>query len=226
MSSVLSIFVDESGDWGEIQPHSPYYIVTLLFHNQDNSIAEDNAVLDKNIAAIGFDPRSLHCGPIIRREGYYLNHSIDSRKKALRSLFSYFRHVEIQYTTLYIEKKDCADIVEMTNKLSKLLTTFIKEHLSFFQSFDNIILYYDFGQVELTRLLTSTLTALLSNFSLRRVKPSEYKLFQLADMLCTLELVAIKFDSNTASRSELDFFHSARDFKKNYLKVIRRKRLN
>lgn len=226
MSRTLSIFVDESGDWGELQPHSPYYFITLLFHNHDDSIIEDNIALDANVKAIGFDPRSLHCGPIIRREGYYKNRTIDERRKVLRSLFSYFRHVPIQYTTLYIEKKDCVDIVDMTMRLSRHLTTFIKEHLAYLQTFENIILYYDYGQVELTRLLTSTLTALLSNLTLRRVKPSDYKLFQLADMLCTLELVAIKFESKTASRSELDFFHSARDFKKNYLKVIRRKRLD
>ncbi|MDR1320843.1 MAG: hypothetical protein LBK56_05385 [Gracilibacteraceae bacterium] len=61
--------------------------------------------------------------------------------------------------------------------------------------------------------------------SFRRVKPSDYKLFQLADMFCTFELIALKFENSVASRSELDFFHSARDFKRNYLKEIRRKRL-
>ena len=32
----LSVFVDESGDFGEYDYHSPYYIITLVFHNQDN----------------------------------------------------------------------------------------------------------------------------------------------------------------------------------------------
>ena len=61
----LSIFVDESGDFGNLQPHSPYYIVTMLFHDQNDSIAIDNASLDANIRAIGFDPVSLHSGPSI-----------------------------------------------------------------------------------------------------------------------------------------------------------------
>lgn len=34
----LSIFVDESGDFGPYSSHSPYYLFTLLFHNQENSI--------------------------------------------------------------------------------------------------------------------------------------------------------------------------------------------
>lgn len=226
MSRVLSIFVDESGDFGELQPHSPYYLITLLLHNQADSITEDNLVLDTNISALGFNPKKLHCGPIIRREENYKNYSMDVRRKLFRSLLAYFRHTKIHYTTLYVEKKECANIVDMTTKLSKLITVFVKAHLAFFHSFDDVILYYDDGQVELTRVLTSTLTALLSNMSLRLVKPSEYKLFQLADMLCTLELVAIKFQNKTASRSEQEFFHNARDFKKNYLKVIRKKRLD
>ncbi len=31
----LGIFVDESGDWGEYKHHSPYYIITFVFHDQN-----------------------------------------------------------------------------------------------------------------------------------------------------------------------------------------------
>ena len=54
VSHRLSIFVDESGDFGNLQPHSPYYIVTMLFHDQNDSIAFDNEVLDANIRAMSF----------------------------------------------------------------------------------------------------------------------------------------------------------------------------
>ena len=37
----LSIFVDESGDFGEYNHHSPYYIITMVFHNQNDDISED-----------------------------------------------------------------------------------------------------------------------------------------------------------------------------------------
>ena len=217
--------MDESGDFGNIQPHSPYYLVTMLFHNQDESIVFDNVALDANIRNIGFDPVSLHSGPIIRREGYYREHTKDKRKKLLRSLLAYCQHVPIRYTTVFVEKRECAGIINLTAKLSKLISAFVKEHLAYFHSFDEIIVYYDDGQIELTRVLTSTLAALMSNVVFRLVKPSDYKLFQLADMLCTLELVALKFQAKNPSRSELDFFNSYREFNRNYLKVIRKKRL-
>ena len=225
MKRRLSIFIDESGDFGSYQPHSPYYLVTMLFHNQADNIDSNNAILDKNIKSIGFDIHALHSGPIIRREGYYHDNSKDERRKLLRALLGYCRHVPVLYTTLRIDKKECLNVIDMTEKLSLRINRYISAHIPYFHSFDEINVYYDNGQQELTRILTSTLTILLSNVSFRKVQPSEFKLFQLADMFCTLELVALKFENKTASRSETDFFRSARDFSHNYLSVIHRKRL-
>lgn len=44
----LSVFVDESGDFGAYQPHSPYYIFTLVFHDQGNSIEHPIDLLEKD----------------------------------------------------------------------------------------------------------------------------------------------------------------------------------
>ena len=52
------------------------------------------------------------------------------------------------------------------------------------------------------------------------------KLFQAADLICTLELLNIKRESNSLSNSELIFFKSARDLNKNYLKPILKKQCN
>ena len=38
----LSIFVDESGDFGEYNYQSPYYIISMVFHNQNINIDQDN----------------------------------------------------------------------------------------------------------------------------------------------------------------------------------------
>ena len=225
MKRRLSIFIDESGDFGDFQKHSPFYLVTMLFHNQADTIDADNAILDENIKNIGFDIHALHTGPIIRREGYYRNNSKDDRRKLLRALFGYWRHVPVQYVTLRIDKKECSDIIDFTAKLSLRISRFISAHIEYFSSFDEINVYYDNGQIELTRILTSTLAVMLTNVSFRKVQPSEHKLFQLADMFCALELVAIKFESKTASHTEVDFFHSARDFCRNYLNDIRKKQL-
>lgn len=34
----LSVFIDESGDFGDTKERPAYYLVTFVFHNQDNDI--------------------------------------------------------------------------------------------------------------------------------------------------------------------------------------------
>jgi hypothetical protein len=223
MSRQLSVFIDESGDFGAYQIHSPHYLVGILFHDQRYNIGHAIQLLDSQIKNLGLEIHALHTGPIIRREGNYINQTIDDRKRLLNSLIHFSRRVDIQYTVLHVEKKDCADIIDLTAKISKQIHAFIDRHRKFINDFDEITVYYDNGQIELTQILTSTLSVLLSNVTFKRVKPSSYKLFQLIDMFCSLELTAIKFRSNTASRSELDFFHSSRVFYKDYFKKIRKK---
>lgn len=36
----LSIFIDESGAFGEYEQHSPYYIITMVFHDQAIPISD------------------------------------------------------------------------------------------------------------------------------------------------------------------------------------------
>ena len=38
--NVLSIFIDESGDFGTVKEWPAYYLVTLVFHEQADSIVE------------------------------------------------------------------------------------------------------------------------------------------------------------------------------------------
>ena len=54
----LSIFVDESGDFGEYDFHSPFYIISLVFHDQNIDITEDLKKLERELSNIGW---SEHC---------------------------------------------------------------------------------------------------------------------------------------------------------------------
>lgn len=74
-------------------------------------------------------------------------------------------------------------------------------------------------------ILTSVFHTLYVQVEFRKVKPMNYKLFQVADLLCTMELLREKADSNIFSRSEQEFFGSVRNFKKNYLKPLLKKHL-
>lgn len=95
----------------------------------------------------------------------------------------------------------------------------IRENLAFFQSFDRIVAYYDGGQKEITTTINSVLNVLLE-VEVKRVRPSDYRLFQAADMVCTLELLAAKAADGPLSKSEREFFGGARNLKKNYLRPL------
>ena len=55
------------------------------------------------------------------------------------------------------------------------------------------------------------------------VLPKEYKLFQIADLICTTELTRLKIEHNHYSVSEELFFGKQYDFKRNYLRIVQRK---
>ncbi len=69
----LSVFIDESGDFGEITERPAYYLVTLLFHDQKNEIASNVKKLEDSIKNSGFDFEYIHTGPVIRREDVFFD---------------------------------------------------------------------------------------------------------------------------------------------------------
>jgi len=75
----------------------------------------------------------------------------------------------------------------------------------------------------ITKILTSVFSTLYTHVEFRKIRPIDYKLFQVADLICTMELLEEKAATNSFSRSETDFFGNVRDFKKNYLKHIKKK---
>ena len=56
----LSVFIDESGDFGEVVNASPYYIVTFVCHDQDNDIGELIERLDRQLKDCGFEDEYIH----------------------------------------------------------------------------------------------------------------------------------------------------------------------
>ena len=52
---ILSVFIDESGDFGPYNFHSPNYYVTLLFHEQDNDISKRIELLDEHLRNCGIE---------------------------------------------------------------------------------------------------------------------------------------------------------------------------
>ena len=96
---------------------------------------------------------------------------------------------EISTKVFSYHSSHIADTIEASGKLSKLLATFIRENFDEFLSYDKVKVYYDNGQIELTRILSSVLNALLPNVEFRKVLPSEYRLFQVSSLIMLILVV-------------------------------------
>ncbi len=219
----LSIFIDKSGDFGRYDHHAPYYIITMLFHDQNDNIQKSITNLNTELIFLGLTNLCIHTGPIIRKEEIYADMSVYERRRIFNKMIAFIRQINIRYKYFYIEKKHIANAVEAAEKLSKQISLLIQTHYDEFLSYDHVKIYYDNGQVEVSKILSAVFNSLLPNSIFRKVMPSQYKLFQAADLLCTMALIKIKSDNNLFSRSEQTFFENTRDLKKNYLKPISKK---
>ena len=226
-NKILSGLIDESGDFGKYDPKSPYYYVSMVLHDQSVDISSEIDRLEQRVTNFGFPHHAIHVGPIIRREKQYENELMENRKSLFNALFHFTRRAGIFYLCAKINKAECEDNeLSYIAKISRAISDELKDHIDFFNSYDLIINYYDYGQSNLTKIITSVFTALFNNVELRKVQPADYKLFQVADLICTMELTKDKADKNSLSHSEIEFFGSARDFKKNIYKQIEKKKLN
>lgn len=224
--SELSIFVDESGDFGKYDYHCPYYIIALVFHNQDIDISDEIKRFDQSLIDLGYNDYIIHTEPIIRGEGDYQNCSIDDRKKLLKRTMSFVRHLDIKCQTFVVEKKHIDDSMGITARLSKEVSRFVREQETELSGFDKIKIYYDNGQTEVTKILTSVFVSRLDNVEYKKVIPSDYRLFQVADFICTMQLIDLKRQLHINSKSEKILFVDERTFVKNYLKPIEKKMWN
>ena len=217
----LSIFIDESGDLGEYQNHSPFYIISLVFHEQNKSINNEVNKLNDYLIENNLENHTIHTAPLIRQEQAYRNMDISLRAKLFRQLFNFTRKVDISYKTIVIDKKLHSKQVDITKIITTELATFVKSNFKYFSNFAKVIVYYDNGQIQLTKILIAIFGSLLDNSEFRVISPNNYKLFQTADLICTLALVKNKLaDSKKLTNSEEKFFGSIGKLKKNYLKYF------
>lgn len=188
-------------------------------------MAELSVFIDESGDFGPYEDHAVHSAPLIRRERDYVSMDLTARRKLFRSLFTFMRLCDISYKSFVFRKREFADHDKMVSRISREVSSFLRDNLGFLQSFDRIIVYYDNGQKEITNLVNTLFNAFLEA-DVRKVSPSDYSLFQAADMFCTLTLLEEKLDREGLSNSEKEFFMSVRDLKKNYLKPASAKRLS
>ena len=222
----ISVFVDESGSFAADEKSSRYYLVCLLLHDQSEDLS-DLIVNLENAFALSSLGRGhcVHVGPLIRREGEYVQMNREQRQWIFRKMMAFVRKANISYRCFLIDKHFNDGDNAVHDKLLQDINRFLIDNAALFNAYDKLKIYYDDGQRQVTSLLREAF-AMFSSTSefVTDVKPANYRLFQAADLLCSLELIAAKIVAGEPmTLSERRFFGDEREFKRDILRSVRRK---
>ena len=225
MARDLSIFVDESGNRGG---KARYYLLTLVIHDQTNGIADkiaryEQSLRDSNLPNIPFRSESLLNG-----HWPYQGIVIRARKKMLYSFNILAQRLPISYSTFIYRSSEFSDLNKLMLRMKRDVSDLLFDHLDFFQEFDEVKVYYDNGRDIVKQALDQSIGFVLSKGVVERRKTSmiDYRLEQVADYLCTIELAAVNYGAGEAGETYNKFFGKFGPFKKNWLKQAHRKRIN
>lgn len=221
----LSVFVDESGDKSL---HARYFLVTVVIHDQANKITEKINAYEQSLATADLPNIPFHSEPLLNGHEGYADLSLSQRKKLLYSFNVLVQRLPIQYATFVYKHREHKDPEVLAQHIERDLTALLNEHLQLFQDFDKVKIYYDNGQKLVRQALYGAISSCLSQQAVIRKKTTmtEYRLAQVADYLCAIELAAVKYAAKENGGTYDKFFGGIGTFKKNWLKQARRKLLS
>ena len=213
----LSIFVDESGSDGL---SDRYYLLTVVMHDQSDSIAESTKAYEDALCAKGLPDIPFHASPLMNGKDQHSGLDLRTRKMMLGSFRVFFRHMPVRYRTFAYATKQFASLDRLAGAMRRDIVNFLFDNLAELQSYDMVKVYYDNGQRSIAESLHRAVEYALSKDAVvyRSVQPSECRLSQAADYVCAMELTAIKNADHAATTTDEKFFGKWSDFKKGILK--------
>lgn len=221
----LSVFIDESGRFQFPDEGSRYYILSLVLHDQNERLDVQAANLDGAFSRLGLSNVCFHAGPLIRQNGPFSFFDWTFRRKIFNYMLAFARKIDFRYHCLVVDKRLVDSKEQIVAKLASGMAHFLDVVVAGFPGFSLVKVYYDCGQTPVTNLLHDTFRSRAGQqiaFA-QAVRPEKYKLFQLADMICTLKLVELKLQNGDAlTESESKFFGGPRKFKRDFLKPVKR----
>lgn len=221
--SELSIMVDESGEWGKL---SKYYLITLVLHDQSKPVGPHIDRYERHLADASLPDIPFHAGPLFNGHDDYETLSMADRKRLSVAFFTLARNLPFTYVTFAHRKSEFeGDKRRLEAQLKRDLADYLLTHLDRFQSYDTIKIYYDNGQQVVTNALQASVSYALAKEAVvyRKADPKDYRLEQTTDLMCTIELTALKYKAGESTETDRKMFGDWRNFKQNYLKALRRK---
>ncbi len=139
----LSIFVDESGSDGLSDRH---YLLTVVMHDQSESIADSIAAYEGALRAKGLPDIPFHASPLMNGKDQYSGLDLRTRKMLLGSFRVFFRHMPVRYRTFAYATKEFASLDKLAAAMRRDIVNFLFDNLAQLQAYDAVKVYYDNGQ--------------------------------------------------------------------------------
>lgn len=220
----LSFFVDESGS---DDLREPYYLLTLVFHNQDASVRESIGLYEQSLIARDMPNIPFHATPLMTGHCDYEGLALETRSRLLSAFRVFVRHLPIRYKLFEFRMKEFESKEDMSRAMRKRFVEFFFDNLSSFQAFDEIKIYYDRGRGSITDTLHNAVDLVFFKSAVvyRSATASEYRLSQVADYICTLELAARKYRDHWLTPTYEKFFGGWQKFKKGPYKELLKLRM-
>ena len=206
---------------------SRFFLLCMLFHDQSDSIASLVQKFDSDLDRIGLTNLCFHAGPIIRHEDGYEYMNWELRYRIFSMMMAFARKANFRYRCVCIDKKFVASEEQFINMLRIGMAETV-DAVVIPRWHDAVKVYYDCGQAPVTNALHDVMFSRLGERCtfVQGVKPANYKLFQVADLICAVSLIERRLAvGQRLTKSEDKFFGGPRLFKRNILKYIKRKEI-
>ncbi|MFT8788200.1 MAG: hypothetical protein ABF806_06545 [Bifidobacterium psychraerophilum] len=231
----LSIFIDESGEISAPCSRDSivdaFYIVSLVMHPQHIDLS---APIDKINTRLNNlrerdvnDRHAVHSYNLIRGDKPYRAMGIKQRRKMFNYIVDFAvscSQIGVSAKRIIIDRRlyldsdapetglQCVSEEQITFlkyqiriELLSLLTT----NLSDLKKYDVIKIYYDNGQTWLGQIIHEVMDRQIPQEDVifkEGVAPEDFKLFQVADLLCTISVLQQKLKFEKLSNNDVSFF--------------------
>ena len=219
----IEIFIDESGDFGKYEAHCPYYVVTMVFHESVDHLYGQLETLEYSLDVLNLADHCIHSSPAIRGEDEYFGMPLPLRRKVLLNLMAFIHNADFRFKCFFVKKDPAMSEVELFAALKESIDPFITANFPKLASYSKIAIAYDRGQKQISQLISQTLEERFDNVQVNKTLPIQSRLSQVADLACTMKRIGQRLsDTGTLTKSELYFFGSEKNFRRNWLKSLMR----
>ena len=223
MTNRLNLHIDETGNQDLSEG---LYLVAVVLHDHSVDITTPIKDYENRLAVAGLADVPFHGKDLLHGHEMFGSMPSGDRKRLLTQFARLVREIPFSYFTLRYDISDTHSRDELESRIRRDLASLVFEHLSFFQAYSTVSVYYDNGQGAVSVAIHEALDFVLAKNVADYLEADHgaRRLLQVADYVCTIERTSIAFDSGRQSKTQERFFGNRRNFMQSFMKQLARKR--